>query len=266
MNKKQMVKHLMVREVLGIAEKHSSLYENNPEFIGLINILKKKHMEVQELFNEKELLKKPYGKIKEETWNQFALQCAQLCGFLMQVSVKKGNTEEQSFFRYTPGSFKKGPIQEVLTRAVNIVNYGERNLAALRSMKDGESLYRETVDQLEMFKKEGLYPSERRKRLKNVNQWIGNLQSEIFEFLKFQLDSYMTYFIGKSDEFYDEYVSARKLRSTKVRSESVVPALKTHQGDDTMINLPKQLENFPLINFLMGLSKNSAPDNLEDVA
>ncbi len=219
MNKTEIARQLMINEVLSMAEKHSAVWNDNPEFTGLFNTLTAMYKEVQEYFMEKELLQKPYGKIKEEAWDEFAVHCTQLSAFLMQIAIKKEHPEQQKFFRYTVASFKRGAIQEVLTRAENILAYAEQNLDELLAMAEGKELYETTVTQLTSFKRDGLLPTERRKRLKNITQWIHEKHGIILEFLKNQMDPYMVFFLHKSDEFYDEYQSARKVRSLRRRSE-----------------------------------------------
>lgn len=199
----------MVQSVGKVAENYKDAWTDYPEFVELFATLKGYEDQFQALSQKKALLLQPFGGIKQELRDDFALSIGKLAAYLVRIGRQQKDQMMVLGTNFTVAQFGKYSAQKTLLTAQNVIAFAEQYEVTLSAIPNGAELLAKAKEQLLVFIDKGLIPAERRRLLGETTTAIKRLSSEIMDFLKNELDLMMRVFVDESEEFHLAYTNAR---------------------------------------------------------
>lgn len=209
MDKNQRNKQYMLNAVLLAMEAHKASWEAEPRLVELVDELQNRFDGMEDLLKTKMDLGIAYTGVKKDAWERFARRLTVLAGYLHDIAVNSGVPERALHLKVTEAQIARGSMQSAATVANSVLNIAREFETELAAITDGAQLHTEVADGYKNFLKEGLLPSQRRKRRAEVNAEIKVQQTEISQLLKSSLDMLMRRYLDDDREFYLAYTRAR---------------------------------------------------------
>lgn len=199
----------MVQAVNKVGEEYASAYSELPEFIELFGTSNAYEQQLRELSQQKELLLKPFGAVKEEMREQFSRDCGSLAAYLRLVGRQNKDRALLAALDFTPLQLSRYSLQKIRLTAENLLIFAEQYQLALEETTKAPELIEQVRMQLINFVDKALVPAERRKKLGETTQAIKRVSANMMDFLKNELDPMMLVFQDSAPAFYLSYQNAR---------------------------------------------------------
>lgn len=211
----------MIQAVNKVGIEYAEAYQNYEEFKELFGIVKNYEERLRSLSRQKELLAKPFGKVKEELKEDFTHNCTTLAAYMRRIGRQNKDRALILAVSISPSQFRAFSLQKIRLTAENILSFTEQYQSVLEEIPKAQELIEKVESQLASFVEKGLVPAERRRKLGETTEMIKRTASEMLDFLRNELDPMMLVFKVEAPAFYLSYRNAR-----------VTPKLSGAQGPD----------------------------------
>jgi len=226
MNKQDLNRYQMLENTLKYLVENASAYEGDTTLKEGVARLKENLTQTAQILDKIEVLDLPFTEMKDEVRDRFADEFMKLLLLLRQINVSKNDNEIVLLQKTTYSELRYGRIIDNLTRGRAIFEKAEEYLNEIKSFHNGEALFQEKKDILEVFIDFSNKPLERIAKAKSLRYDLDLLLTKTQSLCANELDGLVA--IHSSNEsFFFGYENNRRIRKTNSSSETETPPPST---------------------------------------
>ena len=241
MNRLQMNKQYMLRNLSNYLKKKEDLWVNESLVKDQITLFQQKKLDLEEVIRKEEQLSMPYQSVRDLEREEFAQKFAQLAGIVHSLYQRADNHEGAYLSKLSPKELMRNSLEQSLARAGNLLELSVQIQEEIDAHPTAKKCQADAQAQFDSFSNRILLPTERRKERKQVLSLITQKQDELLELLTNDLDGSMRVFETINPEFLELYTLNR---------EVVQPIRRNKDGeiDDSIDWVMEDDEDFNLEN------------------
>ncbi len=197
---------------------HRSLWENHDLVNTQIGHFLDKNNELSKLLTQSEALKGKYSPIRDHERKLLNNSISKLANTMLALNAQLAFDEMGEFKKMlliSKYALSKLPLSESFNRATSIILAADLNQAELNTLPQTKKIYEMSKEHYNSFAMRLFLPTLRIGERKMILQGIDQIEKQLLELLKVQIDARMVLLADDLPEFYAAYVNIRKMRIYK---------------------------------------------------